>query len=58
MRIWLGGCLYAIILEVLNSFPDYGFSVKFLHTFFMSWINFLIVGLKSLILRMLFVSVL
>ena len=39
MRLWLGGCLYAIIGGVVKSFPVDGFSAKFLHTFFMSWLN-------------------
>ena len=39
VRLWLGGCLYAIIGGVLRSFPVNGFSVKFLHTFCMSWFN-------------------
>ena len=39
MRLWVGGCLYAIIRAVLKSFPVDGFSAKFLHTFFMSWLN-------------------
>ena len=40
MRLRLGGCLYAIIGGVIKSFPDDGFSAKFLHTFFMSWLNY------------------
>ena len=44
MCLWLGGCLYAIIGRLLNSISVDGFSAKFLHTFFMSWLNFLIVG--------------
>ena len=39
MRLRLGGCLYVIIGEALESFPVDGFSAKFLHTFFMSWLN-------------------
>ena len=39
LRLWFGGCLYAIIGGVLKSFPVDGFSAKFLHTFFMSWLN-------------------
>ena len=39
MRLWLGGCLYAIIGGVLESFPVDEFSAMFLHTFFMSWLN-------------------
>ena len=39
MRLRLGGCLYAIIGEVLKSFSVDGFSAKFLHTFFMTWSN-------------------
>ena len=43
MCLRLGGCLYVIIGGVLKSFPVDGFSAKFFHTFFMSWLNFLIV---------------
>ena len=35
-----GGCLHAIIGGVLNSFPVDGLSAKFVHTFFMYWLNF------------------
>ena len=39
LRIRFGGCLYAIIGVVLKCFPVDGFSAKFLHTFFMSWLR-------------------
>ena len=39
IRLRLRGCLYAIIGGVLKSFPVDGFSAKFFHTFFMSWLN-------------------
>ena len=35
MRLWLGGCLYAIIGGVFKSFHVDGFSAKFLHAFLM-----------------------
>ena len=44
MRLWKGGCLYTIIGGVLKSFPVNGLSAMFFHTFFMSWLNFSIVG--------------
>ena len=33
MRLGLGGCLYAIIVRAMKSFPVDGFSAKFLQTF-------------------------
>ena len=44
IRLWLGGCLYAIIGGVLKSFHVDGFTAKLLHTFFMFWLNCLNVG--------------
>ena len=38
MHLMLGGCLYAIIGSVLRSFPVDGYSTKFLHTLFISWL--------------------
>ena len=39
MRLRLGGCLYAIIGGVVKSFHVAGFSARFIHTFFMTWLN-------------------
>ena len=39
MRLRLGSCLYAIIGEILKNVPVDGFSEKYVHTFFMSWLN-------------------
>ena len=44
MRLRLGVCLYAMLGGLFRSFPVDGFSAKFLHTFFMSWLNCRIVG--------------
>ena len=40
MRLRLGGCLNAIIGRALKKIPVDGFSAKFLHTSFISWLNY------------------